>query len=115
GGHIYAAGQSRSIGSAFGWDSDVLSLNLPAGKFIITAKLLVLGGSAPQNVTCSLSTGDASEAFTGNLGEAAGHLSMSLLDVADFSSPGAVTLHCGGFDSVVAEGHLTAVSVAAIN
>jgi hypothetical protein len=91
-------------------------LNLPSGKFMVSADLWVAGGdSPPQNVACSLSTGDKSEAFTGPLDGAAGNLSMSLLDIADFSSPTTVTLHCGGFDTILLGGHLSALAVAAIN
>jgi hypothetical protein len=121
GGHVYVTGLNGIVGGSAGWEGDPLSLNLPAGKFVVSATLSPENDdTSDQNLVCKLSTGDSTEAFLGSKSifgsdNAASRLSVSLLDVADFNSPGKVTVHCSGFHQFINDGRLAAVSVTAIN
>jgi hypothetical protein len=94
-----------------------VSLNLPAGQFVVNASISLFNAvTSDQNATCSLSTGDQNQAFLAGLPFNPGQsLSMSLLDIATLTSPGTVTLHCQGFGIIAERANLTAESVSAIN
>ena len=95
---------------------DVLSINVPTGKYLVKASLSLTNAvDSAQNATCRLNTGDSSEDFLGGNGDAASRLPMALLDTADFTSPGTVTLHCQGFGAVISRANLAVIAASAIN
>jgi len=119
GGHVYSV-ETGGGAQPRSYSLDILSLNLPAGKYIISAKISFSYFAPflqpePQNQNCKLSTGDSSEAFLGTDLDPASRLSMSLLDTATLSSPGTVILHCTGASAAIPNATLTAVTVSGIN
>ena len=116
GGHAYF-NFALFVGGLENDGKDIVSLNLPAGLFVVSASVSLFNAvDSDQNATCNLSTGDKNQAFLAGLpSTAANRLSMSLLDIAILNSPGTVTLHCQGFGIIVQRGNLVAESVSAIN
>jgi len=79
---------------------DVLSKTVPAGSYVIFARV-DLSNIDPdaQFASCKLSTGAFTEIRIGELGGA--YLSTAtLLDVATFNSQSTITVHCNGFKIV---------------
>jgi hypothetical protein len=128
-GAVGAAGTAGSVGSGghayfsfitnFGGlenqGKDVLSLNVPAGSYVVKASLSMIDTvGSDQNATCSLSTGDQNQVFLSS-SDALSRLPMSLQDIANFGSPGTVTLHCQGFGVVINRANLAMITAPAIN
>ena len=98
-------------------DSDIVSVSVPAGSYVINSKLvLVIADADPQTAQCTLSTGDFSEARVGG-GESAGasRLVLSLQDAATFNAATTITVHCNGFHIAVEKSVLTAIKVNTIH
>ena len=94
-------------------DSDIVSVSVPAGSYVIIAKMtLVSADGDPQTAQCTLSTGDFSEARVGG-GESAGasRMVLSLQDAATFNATTTITVHCNGFHIAVEKSVLTAIKV----
>jgi hypothetical protein len=112
-----------------GSDSNpVISLNVPAGSYLIHAQLDAANHDGdPQDGTCSLSTGastairvpasDDAGAFVaaGTIDINDGRSSLGLLDTASFGSSSTINLNCNGFFAgAIADGVLTAMQVGSI-
>ena len=94
-------------------DSDIVSVSVPAGSYVINSKMtLVSGDHDPQTAQCTLSTGDFSEARVGG-GENAGasRMVLSLQDAATFNATTTITVHCNGYHIAVEKSVLTAIKV----
>jgi hypothetical protein len=91
----------------------VLSLNVPAGTYAISAKVSVANaGSVIQTAFCTLSTGDVSEVVLGAATDDKEQV-ISLLDAFSFDLDTAITLTCNtpnGSGSAV-NGVLAAIEV----
>jgi hypothetical protein len=96
---------------------DIVSKQVPAGSYIIFFKIgLTNDDDSPQNVTCTLSTGDIASLRLG--AEDDGDTGILVLqDVATFSVPTTITVHCTGFQintTFLGRAVLTAIKVGSI-
>jgi hypothetical protein len=94
---------------------DVISKQVPAGSYIIFFKVgLFNDDDSPQDVSCTLSTGDSVTIRLAEVREAHAGI-MALQDAATFPAPATITVHCTGFQ-VFTTGKiiLTALKVGAI-
>jgi hypothetical protein len=111
GGHGYF-NYSGLTGFFNGPGLDVVSLNLPAGTFVVSATLnLNNSDTDDQFVTCTLSTGQQSRLDMPRISLA----SMAMIDIVTANAPTTLTVHCNGFQVSSNRANLTAVSVSAIN
>jgi hypothetical protein len=98
----------------------ILSKNVPAGSYVINAKMQVTNfSSGGRNVICNLNTGDVSsvriDPQTG-----ASKQTIALQDTVNFSSPSTITITCVGssiiqtLETYIDNSVLTAIKVDAI-
>jgi hypothetical protein len=93
---------------------DVISKPVPAGSYLIFFKIdLYNNDDDPQNVSCTLNTGDLATIRLGGNGDAHGGM-LVLQDIATFSLPTTITVHCTGFQIFVRKSTLTALKVDSI-
>jgi hypothetical protein len=110
--HAYIAHGTHDLGVPN--DSEVASLTLPAGSYLIIGKAtLITSDPDEQPAHCSLSTGDVAEMWLHEGGEPVGQ-SVTVLDAANFDADTVVRMMCGAYESH-ARGVLTAISVGAVN
>jgi hypothetical protein len=96
----------------------VVTLNLPAGSYVITGKTILYNADSgdPQDGLCSMSTGDRTMVRLGENGSTAhssgsNRLALSVEDVVVFSAPGSVTLNCSTYRGWAESSRMTAVKV----
>lgn len=94
----------------------VLSKNVPAGSYVINAKIVLYNGdgSDPQTGTCSLSTGDKITARVDGGPNGANHQVVALQDAVTFNAPATISLSCGGYNIFGEHASLTAIKVDSI-
>jgi hypothetical protein len=113
-GHVYF---TKNAGNgSINTGADIISLNLPAGSYLITFNSLFdnLDGDV-QRVTCDVSTGASITNVITSLTDTLTDTFMSLQDVAQFSVPTTVKVRCGGYRIQVSNPTLSAVQVGGIN
>ena len=90
----------------------VVTKQVPAGSYFISFRISVSNhDDSPQNLSCTLSTGDSN--FIRLADGLAG--TLVLQDVATFQAPATISVHCIGFQMVVFGGTtLTALKVGSI-
>lgn len=94
---------------------DVVSLSLPAGDYVINAKLYLINfDQDTQFSNCSLSTGDYWEMDLSQEGDVGDTVTLALQDVVSFAATSAVTLHCFGYGVNAHDAVLTAIKVGAV-
>lgn len=92
--------------------TDVASLDLPAGKYVVMSRANVIGG-ANTAIICSLAD-DAAQNITTN----AQAIALSQHSTVTLNSPGTVSLSClktGANQVFVAQRWITAIEVNSIN
>jgi len=113
-GPVGAAGTSEVWTASGAIGQETLSINVPAGSYVINAKgngINGVFGDSSQILACSLSTGD-----TGALRiEAGDDGSISLQNALPFNSPTTITLICSGYGINVEKLKLTAIKVNTIH
>jgi hypothetical protein len=112
----YFARQIGEFPLLINFPTTVLSKNVPAGSYVINAKVVAASFDIdPQNITCSLSTGDISVVRIGNFGSPTKQ-TLSLQDAVTFNAPATITLTCARqFGTATVEQFaLTAIKVDAI-
>ena len=92
--------------------TDIASVNVPAGGYFITAKLIMVNNDgSSQNADCNLSTGDDVELNLPGVGAAV----YVLHDSATFGSTTTITLTCATFFGTVFNAKLAALAVGGVN
>jgi hypothetical protein len=77
---------------------DVVSKQVLAGSYIIFFKIgLSNNDDSPQDVTCTLSTGDSAHIRLAEAGDGGRSAILVLQDAATFSATTTITAHCSGF------------------
>jgi Collagen triple helix repeat (20 copies) len=93
-------------------DTNVVTLNLPAGVYAVFGK--TIGGnddSDTQGMTCALSTGESSSFNMPGQSRTA----FPLQDLLTLSSAGSVSLICDTFEGYALQSKITAISVGALH
>jgi hypothetical protein len=110
--HAYFARDSNLSGSLSGPGKDVITLNVPAGSYIVHFQAEYLNNDTDeQNLNCIL----GQNAHMNVTAQRFAIGPIVLLDRADFAGAGTITAHCAGFKFDVFNPTLTAIKVDAIN
>ncbi len=100
-----------------GTGATVVSLNLPAGYYTLTAETSILNGDFNNQLAdCTLSTGATAEVNIPAADPAyKGVLSVTVEDLLTLTEPGTASLHCHTYNGLTHDAKLIAVKVAALH
>jgi hypothetical protein len=92
----------------------VLSKNVPAGSYVINARLKAVNSDGdPQEISCSLNTGDSVSVRIDDDDEGYSQ-TIALQDVATFNAPATITVSCVSYQIYLTDSVLTAIKVDSI-
>jgi hypothetical protein len=93
---------------------DVVSLALPAGKYVVFAKASGTNfDSDTQIFRCAVNPGPGEHSEAGNTGEF-GQVQLTFMALLNVATPSNVILNCGGFDYSISFTSLTAIAVTSL-
>jgi hypothetical protein len=91
-----------------------LTLNLPAGNYVASAKVTAYSAPATEYILCTLSGGARNSYLYGSLTTGTSDITMSGSIVFNLASPGSVTLVCNG-SATFGYANITAIKVGTLH
>ncbi len=105
----------KDFASISGTGATVVSLNLPAGYYTLTAETAIVNmDTDPQLADCTLSTGATTEVNIPGIADAY-EQSVTVEDLLTLTAPGTASLHCHTYFGQTNNAKLIAVKVAALH
>jgi hypothetical protein len=120
GGHAYSTSGGQSVAVSINGGTDLLTLTLPPGSYLISGKSEILNNdSEKQDEFCQVKVGptelDRSDAELLGFDSVADHLEIPVQAAATFAASTDITLRCSGSNSEAFEYALSAEQVSQLN